>query len=63
MRCKFDHDHPPEKVMVSTGNPTQPRPFHCFCCQETQKITNKEEYWEPLAIAEEKPFYYAKCCF
>ncbi len=68
MRCQFGHDHPSEKVMVTTGNLTgQPRPFHCSQCPETQKTTRKDENWETLTVEEaQSPSLGAspaKCCF
>ena len=38
MRCKFQHQHPPDEVEVATGNPSnQLRPFHCRQCREANK--------------------------
>jgi IS1 family transposase len=38
MRCKYGHEHPPEKVTAATWNPTnQPRPYHCRECREANK--------------------------
>ena len=48
MRCYFGHDHPPEKLVAATWNPTQPwgpRPYHCPTCPEANKPDKVPSNW------------------
>jgi hypothetical protein len=51
MRCKFQHQHPPDDVEVSIGNPRQPRPFHCRQCREANKRPQVPQWWKTMTLA------------
>jgi hypothetical protein len=54
MRCRFGHDHPPESLTASTGNPTRPwdpRPYHCPDCSETRKSQAVGKHWTSYPTA------------
>jgi len=52
MRCKFQHQHPPDEVEVATGNPSnQPRPFHCRQCREANKRHKIQQWWKKMTVA------------
>lgn len=54
MRCRFNHEHPPEPLKAATGNRTKPwgpRPFHCPECPEVGKPQVVGRNWAPYATA------------
>lgn len=54
LRCiRCGKQHPPEKVILSEGNPSkQPRPYHCLCCPETRPMSVRADYWQKMTVAE-----------
>jgi hypothetical protein len=52
MRCNFKHQHPPDDVEVSVGNPSkQPRPYHCRRCREANKAAKIQKWWKTMSLA------------
>ncbi len=49
MRCRWNHEHPPIRVVV-TQNPIEPedrpRPFHCPSCYRTRQQAKRKDWWK-----------------
>ena len=49
MRCRWNHEHPPTRV-VAAQNPIEaegrPRPFHCPFCYRTRQQNKRKDWWK-----------------
>ena len=49
MRCRWNHEHPPTRV-VATQNPIEPEgrphPFHCPSCYRTRRQGKRKDWWK-----------------